>query len=166
MLNHVGLDQVWFVVSPHNPLKKKQTLLNERDRFFMVELATENHDRMRASNIEFHLPQPNYTIDTLAILSDKYKSYQFALIMGSDNLENIHKWKNYEQILENYLILVYPRPGFEVNLLHKNIQTVPAPLMEISATYIRELIKQQKSIHYLVPEKVLHYITEQQYYAR
>ena len=165
MLNHAAIDQIWFVVSPQNPFKKKQSLLGERERFYMVELATENHDRMRPSNIEFQLPQPSYTIDTLAVLSDKYKNYQFALIMGSDNLENFEKWKNYEQILENYSIFVYPRPGYEVTSQHPNIQSIPAPLMEISATYIRNLIKQQKSIQFLVPEKVQQYLANQHYYA-
>ncbi|NJO03921.1 MAG: nicotinate-nucleotide adenylyltransferase [Bacteroidia bacterium] len=160
------LDQVWFVVSPHNPFKQQKTLLHEFDRFDMVELATQDNDRLRASDIEFHLPKPSYTIDTLTYMQEKYPQHQFALLMGSDNLSHFHKWKNYDKILEYYRLYVYPRPHREPSALdtHSQITFVEAPLLDISATYIRQAIRENKSIQYLVPESVENYIRRKNFY--
>lgn len=168
--NHVventALDKIWFVVSPQNPLKKSNTLLNEYDRLHLVELAIAGNDKFRASNIEFTLPKPSYTVETLAYLNEKYPGYSFTIIMGSDSIQNIHNWKNYEVILENYYIIVYNRPGHPVDpaMLTPRITVLDAPLLEISATHIRKNIQQKKSIKYLVPDAVEQYIIEQNLY--
>ena len=154
------MDQVWLVVSPQNPFKKKQSLLNQYDRLHLVNIALEENLRIKSSTIEFHLPIPSYTIDTLTYLGEKYPSHQFYLIMGEDNLKHFHKWKNYEKILEKYQLIVYPRPGHE-NMLYENhpkVQRLYVPKIEISATYIRTLRKNKQSIRYMVPEKVFQYI--------
>jgi len=159
-LNETELDYVWLVVSPQNPFKQKRNLLSEYDRLKMVELATEGNDRLQASNVEFSLPQPSFTIDTLTHLRDRYKRYNFSLIMGGDNLQYLHKWKNYEAILKYYPIYVYPRPDTPASPHddHPNVHTFEAPLLDISATYIRGLSKAGKSIDYLVPHTVSDYI--------
>ncbi len=166
--NHVleacHLDLVWFVVSPHNPLKDKNTLLNENHRLHLVHLAIEEQPKFRASNIEFSLPKPSYTIDTLTYLQEKYPQHTFTVIMGGDSIQNIIKWKNYEQLIEKYTIIVYNRPGFTLPFVHKNITTVNAPLLDISSTYIREKIKNKKSIQFLLPDAVAKYILENRYY--
>lgn len=155
VLNVSDLQRVWFVVSPHNPFKHSATLLNEYDRLFMVQKAVEKDDRLHASNIEFSLPKPSYTVQTLAYLAEKYPSYEFTIIMGSDSFQNLAKWKNPEVIIKNYPILVYRRPGFEVdNHLGAKVTFMEAPLLEISATHIRELVQKGKSIRYLVPDVV------------
>lgn len=159
--NLENIDQVWLVISPHNPLKQKSSLANDYDRLHLVNLALEDNPAIKSNSIEFSLPKPSYTIDTLSYLSEKYPQYQFSLIMGSDNLDSLHKWKNYEQILSKYSILVYKRPKFENELLfsdHPSVQFCIAPLIDISATYIRDQIKLGKSIRYLVPDKVFEYL--------
>ncbi|WP_018616083.1 nicotinate (nicotinamide) nucleotide adenylyltransferase [Segetibacter koreensis] len=157
--------QVWFVVSPQNPLKKSSTLLNEYDRLYMVQAAIENNVRFRASDVEFKLPRPSYTIDTLTYLKEKYPENEFTVILGSDSLQNISKWKNSELLLKNYSFNVYQRPGFELaTSSEKNIHFLTAPLLDISSTYIRKAVQEGKSIQYLVPDKVLEEIERNGYY--
>ena len=162
-LNHTGIDRLWMIVSPQNPFKKKANLLSEYNRLRMAELGIGDNIHMQASNIEFHLPKPSYTIDTLTYLRDKYPDYEFSLIMGQDNLLHFHKWKNYEAILNYYKVYVYPRgndaPTTELDT-HPNVSFFKAPLLDISATYIRETIRDDKSIRYLVPEAVREYLEE------
>lgn len=159
-----GLDQVWFVVSPQNPFKKQESLAHEHDRLRMVELAVEENYQFRASDVEFRMPKPSYTIDTLTYLSDKYPQHQFSLFMGSDNLSHFHKWKNYRAILDNYQILVYPRPG-EPNLTnYPQVKWIEAPLLDISATFIRQAIQSGYSARYLLPEAVEQYILSKKLY--
>ena len=152
------LDQVWMIISPQNPLKKKSSLANEYDRLEMVELAINDYPNLRASNIEFTLPKPSYTIDTLIHLKEKYPEHEFALIMGSDNLENISKWKNAAILLRDYPFYVYPRPGFVPSEQFENINIIEAPLMEISSTLIRTAIKENKNIKPMLPPKVWEYL--------
>lgn len=155
VLNETDLQRVWFVVSPQNPFKHSATLLNEYDRLFLAQKAVETDGRLLASNIEFSLPKPSYTVQTLAYLAEKYPSYEFQIIMGSDSFQNLEKWKNADVIIKNYPILVYRRPGFEVdNSMGARVTFLEAPLLEISATHIRELVQGGKSIRYLVPEVV------------
>jgi nicotinate-nucleotide adenylyltransferase len=161
-----GIDELWFVVSPQNPFKKNKSLLHEFDRLDMVEMAIRENPKFKASDVEFHMPKPSYTIDTLAVLSEKYPEHSFRLIMGGDNLEYFKKWKNSHKILELYGLLVYPRPG-QVNVefdKNENIEFINAPLMDISATFIRTAIKQGRSIKYLVPESVERHIENQGLY--
>ncbi len=165
ILNETELEKIWFVVSPQNPLKPSSNLLNEYHRLHLVRLATEEDNRIKASDIEFSLPKPSYTVNTLAWLDEKHPSHQFSIIMGSDSFQNIRKWKNYEVILKNYPIYIYPRPGFEVSIPPgADIHLVKAPLLEISATQAREYIRQGKSARYMVPEKVLEEIEKGGYY--
>ncbi|HLC82902.1 MAG TPA: nicotinate (nicotinamide) nucleotide adenylyltransferase [Bacteroidia bacterium] len=168
MLAHSDLDRIWFVVSPHNPLKEKNSLLHERQRLQMVTLAIGDNNKMKASNIEFKLAQPSYTINTLAYLKEKHPNYYFALIMGSDNLEGFHKWKNYEEILKNYELYVYPRPNSKENelLKHKSVKMVNAPLMEISSTAIRNAVKEKKDVRYFVPADVWEYMREMHFFEK
>lgn len=167
VLNEAGIDKVWFVVSPQNPFKPSSTLLNEYDRLHLVQRAIEGDDRLRASEVEFGLPRPSYTAHTLAHLSDKYPSYKFQVIMGSDSFQNLAKWKNAEAIIHHYPILVYRRPGFDVtDTLGAQVQVLQAPLLEISATHIRELVQQGKSIRYLVPESVASEIERSRFYKK
>ncbi len=160
------LNQVWFVVSPHNPLKKKSTLLHEFDRIDMVRLAIADHPKFVASDVEFHLPKPSYTIDTLKHLQQKYPQHQFKLIIGEDNLGSLHKWKDYEQLLATAEFLVYRRPAAEVSPFHQHPQVkfIESPMVEISATYIRESIQQGKSIRYLVHRDVENFIKLKKFY--
>ena len=165
--NYTSLEQIWFVISPQNPLKKNNSLLNEHQRKHLIDLAIEGEKKLRTSNIEFKLPKPSYTVDTLSYLHDKYPQHQFAVIMGSDSFSNIKKWKNYEVLLKNNEIVIYQRPGFKVKpeMISHNIKVLTAPLLEISSTHIREMIKQNKSIRYLVPDVVKEEIENQQYYG-
>jgi nicotinate-nucleotide adenylyltransferase len=160
------LDKVWFVVSPHNPLKERSSLLNEFDRLNLVNLAIEGNDNLWVSNIEFFLPKPSYTIDTLTHLKEKYPEHEFSLIMGSDNINNIHKWKNFQQILDNHQIFVYNRKGDEqlTAPVQGKIYFLDMPLLDISSTFIREAIKQGFSMRYFLPEAVYKYINEMNYY--
>lgn len=162
------LDKVWLVVSPQNPLKQKETLLREYDRLHLINLAIEDNKNLKASNIEFKLPKPSYTIDTLTYLKEKHPQHQFTLIMGSDNLATLHKWKNYEQILKSYNLLVYKRNGFLENPFpkNKNIQFLDFPFLDISATFIRENLRQGNSMQYFLPEPVWKYIDEMKLYRR
>ncbi|PIF06177.1 MAG: nicotinic acid mononucleotide adenylyltransferase [Draconibacterium sp.] len=168
MVEYTSIDQLWFVVSPQNPFKVKKKLLDDYQRFELVHRAVEGDDRLRASNIEFSLPKPSYTIDTLTYLKEQHPDYQFVIIMGSDNLENFHKWKNFEEIIENYGILVYPRPGFEPSKVEitKNTSLVNAPLMEISASFIRKAISEGKDVRHFMPEKVWQYVEEMNFYKK
>lgn len=162
------LDQVWFVVSPHNPLKPAGSLLNDFQRLQLVELAIGDYRKMKVSKIEFGLPKPSYTINTLTHLQEKYPQHEFILIMGSDNLHTFHKWKNYEQILEYYSIYIYPRPGFDGGDFknHHKVKFIEAPLMEISSTFIRNAIKSKKDVRFMMPEKVADYIDEMNFYRK
>lgn len=165
LLNETSLQKVWFVVSPQNPFKTESSLLNEYHRLHLLNLATEDDQRIRISDVEFSLPRPSYTSVTLLHLQEKYPSYEFAVIMGSDSFQNLHKWKNYEYIIKNHPLYIYQRPGFEIqNDLKANITIVDAPLLQLSATHIRHLIKTGKSIRYLVPDKVREEIERTNYY--
>ena len=162
MAQHTDLDQVWMVVSPQNPLKKRRTLAKDYDRLYLIDQAIDDNPLLKSSNIEFSLPKPSYTIDTLTYLKEKYPDKQFVLIMGGDNLGSFHKWKNYETILNNHEIYVYKRPTYALGELesHESISLFDAPMMEISSSYIRNEIKEGRSIRYLVPEKVEDHILE------
>lgn len=167
-----SLSEIWFVVSPHNPLKPKNTLLSDRDRLYMTELAIGDDPRFRVSDIEFTLPRPSYTIDTMAYLAEKNPSRHFTLIMGEDNLTTLHKWKNAEVLVKNYPIIVYPRlkPGrrtarrlLEI-LAMADITELKAPVMEISGTFIRQAIKEGKDVSWFVPTPAWKYIREMHFY--
>lgn len=167
ILDKAKLDNVWFVVSPQNPFKSKSVLAHEFDRFDMVKLAIENNPRLQVSDVEFSMPKPSYTIDTLQYLTDKFKTYEFSLIIGEDNLTHFHKWKNHEAILSNHTVYVYPRPNsLPSKVDNKAIIKVEAPLMEISASEIRRRVKQQNSIKYIIPDKVAEYIFEKGIYTK
>ena len=154
MANETDLDQVWMVVSPQNPFKDKKSLAKDRDRYNLVHLAIGDNPKLSVSDIEFSMPKPSYTIDTLTYLKEKYPNKIFYLIMGGDNVPTLPKWKNSELLIENYKIYVYKRPGYDLGPLasHPNITSVEAPLLDISSTHIRQLIKERKSIQYLVPD--------------
>jgi nicotinate-nucleotide adenylyltransferase len=170
--NHIAeysdLDQVWFVVTPHSPFKKKISLLEDHQRLEMVYLATKDYPKLKQSDIEFKLPQPNYTINTLVYLEEKYPKHEFALIMGEDNLKSFHKWKNFEVILESYSIYVYPRISSDATKHklenYKKITLVDAPIMELSSTFIRKAIKEGKNIKPMLPEHVWNYLDEMNFY--
>lgn len=172
--NHMAefsdLEQVWFVVTPHNPHKTKNTLLDDYKRLEMVFMATENYPKLKPSDIEFKLPQPNYTVNTLAHLQEKYPQHEFALIMGEDNLNSLHKWKNYDVILQNHDIYVYPRiSGDTVNPelgIHPKIHRIAAPVVEISSTFIRDSIKAGKNVRALLPEAVWQYVDHNNLYKK
>lgn len=168
MATQTDLQQVWLVVSPQNPLKPKNTLARDRDRLNMVQLAIGDNPLLRASNIEFKLPIPSYTIDTLAYLAEKYPQHTFTLIMGGDNIGSIHKWKNYELLLRGYDIYVYKRPNYDMGewATQPRVKVFEAPLMEISATYIRNCLVEGKSVQYLVPDSVKEYLEESRLYVK
>ena len=184
MAEHADLDQIWMVVTPHNPLKKKSTLLDDYHRLQMVHLATENFPKIKPSDIEFKLSQPNYTVNTLVYLEEKYPNYEFSLIMGEDNLKSLHKWKNYEAILAHHEIYVYPRLeakgsaeeaistdayNLDLKILQKfgtKIHMIDAPVVEISSTFIRENIKKEKNVQPLLPAKVWEYIDHNNFYKK
>jgi nicotinate-nucleotide adenylyltransferase len=166
MVEFTDLDKLWFVVSPHNPLKKKQSLLPGYHRLEMVNRAIFDDSRFSASNIEFNLPQPSYTINTLVHLKEKYPDYEFVLIMGSDGLETFPRWKNFQIIENEFQRYIYPRPDAPVKDITSliNCRVVEAPYMEISSTFIRESIKNKKDIRYFMPEKAWHYLDEMNFY--
>jgi len=168
LTEHSELDEVWFVVTPHNPHKQKKSLLNDHHRLTMVRLATENYPKLKASNIEFGLPQPNYTINTLTLLQEKYPERDFVLLMGQDNIAGLHKWKNFEAILRYYNIYVYPRitdkKTKEDILIHPSVHFVKAPIIELSATQIRRDIKEGKNVRPMLPPEVFQYIDEMNFY--
>ncbi|MCD4679792.1 MAG: nicotinate-nucleotide adenylyltransferase, partial [Bacteroidales bacterium] len=156
MLEFTDLSQVWFITSPHNPLKEKKSLLADHHRLAMVNIAIEDNYQFRSSSIEFKLPQPSYTIDTLSHLYEKHPDNDFILIMGSDNLSSLKKWKNYKELLKLYKMYVYPRPGSDGGEFKNspNVKMVNAPLMEISSSFIRKAIKDKKNIQYMFPPGV------------
>ncbi len=162
------LDQVWFVISPHNPLKEKKTLLADHHRLMLVKTAIEDDPKFRACDIEFKMPQPSYTIDTLTYLSEKYPDRQFVLIAGTDVLPSFHKWKNYGVLLKDYQIYIYNRPGFDKGdyAHHPAIRYFDAPLMEISSSFIRQSIKARKDVQYMMPPKVWKYMREMHFYEK
>lgn len=164
--NYTDVEQIWFVVSPQNPLKKASGLLNEYDRLYLVQIAIENNFKFKVSDIEFKLPRPSYTIDTLTYLTERYPNNQFSVIIGSDSYKNLHKWKNSELLLTNYSFIVYERPGFEVKETKGNVALLKAPLLQISSTDIRTMIQKGKSIRYLIPENVLDEIEKNNYYKK
>jgi len=175
MAEYAGLDQIWMVVTPHNPLKKKDTLLDDHQRLQLVYLATEDYPKIKPSDIEFKLSQPNYTVNTLAHLQDKFPQHVFSLIMGEDNLKSLHKWKNFEVILKNYEIYVYPRLDAKgiaeeaPNSAFKNnprIHFIDAPIVEISSTFIRENIKKKKNVKPLLPKNVWEYLDNNNFYKK
>jgi nicotinate-nucleotide adenylyltransferase len=168
MVEHTDIAEVWFVVSPQNPLKEKKGLLADYHRLAMVNIAVEDDARMRSSNIEFNMPQPSYTIDTLAYLGEKYPERDFVLIGGTDILPTFHKWKNHQVLLDNHKIFIYNRPGYEPGKYedHPNLSFFQAPLLEISASFIRNAIKTGKDIKYMLPEKVYEYIREMHFYEK
>jgi len=163
--NHTDMQQVWFMVSPQNPLKPSSVLLNEYHRLHLVNLAVEDDLRLKASDVEFKLPRPSYTIDTLTYLQEKYPQHAFSIIMGSDSFQNLPRWKNFELLVKNYPFIIYKRPGFEVkDSGNAGVTILNAPMLELSATEIRNNIKQGKTIRYLVPEKVREEIEQNRYY--
>lgn len=168
MVEFSSLEEVWLVVTPHNPHKKKKTLLDDVHRLAMVKIAVEEYPKLKASNIEFGLPQPNYTVNTLAHLEEKYPKTNFCLIMGEDNLKSFPKWKNYQVIFDRYPMYVYPRisekeiPSTFEN--HPNIHKVKAPIMELSSTFIRKAIQDGKNIRPMLPEQVWKYLDEMNFY--
>jgi len=166
ILENSDLDLIWFVVSPQNPFKERSNLLDNRARYYLVQKAIENNDGFRACDIEFSLPLPSYTIDTLTYLQEKYPDKEFTIIIGEDNLKNFHKWKNYQAILDYYRIFVYPRPKCEESKLFdlENVIKINAPMIEISSSLIRNNIRNNKSIRYLIPENVREEIEKNGYY--
>ena len=168
MVENSDLDEIWMVVTPHNPFKQKSSLLDNHERFEMIYRATANYQKIKPSDIEFHLPQPNYTVHTLAHVSDMYPNKEFCLIMGEDNLKSLHKWKNYETILEHHHIYVYPRiaDGTMDDQFknHAKIHKVEAPIVQISSTMIRKAIKNKKNTQPLLPKEVWEYIDEMNFY--
>ena len=171
MVEFSDLDEVWFVVTPHSPFKKKTSLLADNHRYQLTQIAVEDYPKLKASNIEFKLSQPNYTVNTLVYITEKYPQHAFSLIMGEDNLKSLHKWKNYEVILENHHIYVYPRiyKGKTAETQfdkHPKVHKVGAPIMEISSTFIRKAIKNKKNIRALLPCNVWQYIDEMNFYKK
>ncbi len=167
ILNETDIEKVWFVVSPQNPFKSEANLLNEYHRLHLVKTAIEDDTRIWASDIEFNLPKPSYTTNTLAYLKEKNPEHEFCMIMGSDSFQNLHNWKNADVIINNYEIYVYIRPGFEVdNKINTKLHVVDAPLLQLSATQIRKYLKEGKSIRYLVPDTVREEIEKGGYYRK
>ena len=168
MVEFTNLDEVWFVVTPHNPFKKKKTLLSDNHRFQTVMVAIEDYPKLKASNIEFGLPQPNYTINTLTHLYETYGQHEFILIMGEDNLHSLHKWKNYDMIIKNHSIYVYPRVYKRESKSkfqnHPNVNIVDAPIVEIASTFIRNAIHDKKDVRAFLPSNVWKYIDEMNFY--
>jgi nicotinate-nucleotide adenylyltransferase len=168
MAEYSDLDQIWFVISPQNPFKQKSSLLSDYHRLELVNRSIENYPKLKVSNIEFGLPKPSYTIDTLTYLKEKFTEYDFSLIMGSDNLKSFEKWKNYKLILKEHDLYVYPRPGFrdEDVKLDGTVHLIKAPLMEISSSFIREAIKEKKEIPFFMPEAAYNYLKEMHFYEK
>lgn len=168
MLEYTDLDKIWFVISPHNPLKKKNSLLDEKHRLQLVSLAIGDNAKIKASDIEFKLPQPSYTVVTLAYLKEKHPEHEFALILGEDNLLSFSKWKNYEEILKHHQLYVYPRPNTDKSEFHNysQVKLVNAPLMEVSSTEIRKAIQEKKDVRYFMPNAVWEYIKEMHFYEK
>ncbi len=168
MLQRDDVDEVWLVVSPQNPLKERSTLLADHHRLAMARRAVDDNYRLRVCDIEMSLPIPSYTVVTLAALEEKYPDREFCLVMGSDNLQTFERWRNYEYIINNYRLLVYPRPGSEHCQLsgHPSVTMVDVPMIDISSSYIRTLIKEGKDVRYLLTEPVYKYLTEMHFYEQ
>lgn len=170
LAEHTDLEQIWMVVTPHNPLKQKNTLLDDYHRLHLVRLATEEYPKIKPSDVEFKLPQPNYTVNTLAHLLEKYPQHTFSLIMGEDNLKSFHKWKNYDYILQNHAIYCYPRVSEEAENIefkdHPSIHMIAAPIVEISSTFIRDNIKNKKNVRPLLPHNVWEYVDHNNFYKK
>lgn len=168
MVEFTDMQQVWMVVSPQNPLKTKSQLLDQNNRLLLVNLAIDDHLNIRSSNIEFGLPTPSYTINTLVHLKEKFPEHQFSLIMGQDNLASFAKWKNYEEILKRFHIYVYPRPGISATEFdaHPHVHLTEAPMIEISSTFIRSAIKDKKDIRFFLPSKVWDEIEMANFYRK
>ncbi len=166
IVEYTDLDSIWFVVSPQNPFKDKESLLQDRHRFDMLEMAVGNDSRFEVCDIEFNMPKPSYTIDTLTLLSELYPETEFHLICGMDNLVNFKKWKNAQEILDNYHLLVYPRKGYEGGDLinHKSVRIIDAPEIEISSTFIRNAVAENKDVRYFMPEKSYNYMIDMNFY--
>lgn len=173
ILENSDMEELWFVVSPQNPFKEKKSLLKDNNRLDMVQLALKNYPKMRVSNVEFSLPKPSYTIDTLTYLKEKHPEVSFSLIMGEDNLASLHKWKNYELLIKNYQIIVYPRilnedistsENSENLKEHENITLIKAPIIELSATEIRKMIKSGKNVRPMLPPEVFEYLDGSSFY--
>lgn len=180
MADFTELDQVWLIVSPHNPLKEKSSLLTDYHRLALVKIAIDDNPKLKASDIEFNLPKPSYTAITLAYLKDKYPQHEFALIMGEDNLRTLHKWRNHDVILKNHKIYVYPRvltlqEEAEVSSINSQVNNdfadnpnviycEDAPVMKVSASFVRHAIKEGKDVRYLLTEPVHRYIDEMNFY--
>lgn len=165
--NYTDLQRIWFVISPQNPFKHESSLIAAQQRKHLIDLAIDGEKKLRSSNVEFKLPVPSFTIDTLTYLRDRHPEYQFTLIIGSDSFQNIKKWKNSEILLRDYPIIIYERPGFPVDqkMVNEKIIVLKAPMLDISSTQIRKIIKEKKSIRYLVPDIVMEEIERQQYYS-
>jgi len=168
MVEFTDIDQLWFVISPQNPLKKKTSLLADHHRLALLNIAIDDSLLFKASNIEFKMPRPSYTIDTLTYLNEKYPNREWILIMGADNLKSLHKWKNYQQLIENYEIYVYPRPGININDYSDkiNLKIIDAPLIEISSSFIRKAISDGKDVRYFMPGKVSEYVVDMHFYEK
>ena len=168
MLEYTDLDKIWFVISPHNPLKKKSSLLDEKHRLQLVNLAIGDNSKIKASDIEFKLPQPSYTVVTLTYLKERYPEHEFALILGEDNLLSFNKWKNHEEILKHHQLYVYPRPNTDISEFHNHSQVklVNAPLIEVSSTEIRKAIQEKKDVRYFMPNAAWEYIKEMHFYEK
>ena len=169
ILENSDMEELWFVVSPQNPFKEKKSLLNDHNRLDMVQLALKNYPKMRVSNVEFSLPKPSYTIDTLTYLHEKYPEVSFALIMGEDNLKGLKKWKNAETLVNNHQIIIYPRvlnsdETKTENFEHENISKIDAPIIELSATKIREMLKEGKNVRPMLPPEVFEYLDGSSFY--
>lgn len=169
ILENTNMDELWFVVSPQNPFKDKKSLLNDHNRLDMVQRAVQNYPKMRASNVEFALPKPSYTIDTLAFLHEKFPDNSFALIMGEDNLAGLSKWKNAELLVKNHQIIVYPRlfEGIKNDAEyqhHDNVTIIKAPIIELSATEIRQMLKEGKNVRPMLPPEVFEYLDGSNFY--
>jgi nicotinate-nucleotide adenylyltransferase len=179
MVDYTDLDQVWLVVTPQNPHKNKASLLSDYHRLAIVRIAVEGNNKLQASNIEFDLPKPSYTITTLTYIQEKYPEHNFSLIMGEDNLRTLHKWKNHEEIINNHQIFVYPRALTEQERKdqltinsennfesHQNVTLCDAPVMKVSSSFIRKAIKEKKDVQYLLTEPVYKYVTEMHFYEK
>jgi nicotinate-nucleotide adenylyltransferase len=178
MADFTDLEKVWMVVTPQNPLKKKSTLLADYHRLALARIAVEDNDKIEVSNIEFELPKPSYTVHTLTYLKEKYPQHEFSLIMGEDNLRTLHKWMNYEQILDNHHIYVYPRALTEQEreenksytpsalMHHRHVHVCDAPVMKVSASFIRQAIKNKKDVRYLLTDPVYKYVKEMHFYEK
>jgi nicotinate-nucleotide adenylyltransferase len=168
LVENSGLDALWFVISPQNPFKTKESLLPDYQRLELVNRAIEGYKKFSACDIEFSMPKPSYTIDTLTYLKEKYPKREFALIMGTDNLDRLDRWKNYEQIINNHKIIVFPRNGSDGGALrsHPNVKIVDTPIIEVSSTFIRESIRQGRDVRFFMPERVFQYVDEMNFWRK